>query len=108
MANWPIFGFALVTGLTVSGLAASLASILMQAPAGFREPFVSRDRFFPSLLITAIAGPIMLFNEAVASLKHRRVGLVFFVFCAATVAGWALALGILAMELVWRASTLVT
>lgn len=108
VADWVVLTFAFALGLAVSSVAAMALGAPANTRAGFRPPFVNRDHLAMSLLITAFAGPVMLFNDAVEARGDGVIGPLFFVTCLAITGLWALAIGILATELAWRAGLLIT
>lgn len=108
MDDWVLLVFAFAIGLAVSGVTASALSAFMNARAGFHPPFVRRDNLALSLLVTAIAGPIMLFNDALKARVVGGLGLFALAACLSVTCIWTLSLGILVTELAWRAGILVT
>jgi len=94
-----LFLFAYLAGIAVSGLSASVLELAFGAPARFANPFVSRRRVARSLLVTAVAGPMMLFNESLQAWRNSdlRPGPALGVVVVANI--WVLASGILAIQL---------
>ncbi len=87
-------GFALASGLAAGGIVATAAQMLTgQAPC-FEPPFVRPSRIVRSLAVTALLGPYMLFNEALAARQERRIPPAIVVTSAALSLGWALASGV--------------
>lgn len=99
-----LLGFAFAAGLVVSGTAATLMELATGRVARFAPPFAHPDRIVRSLAAVFVAGPTMLFAHA---LEERRRGVIGPTACgvlAVGAAGWALALGVVTIELVWLAS----
>jgi len=93
------FAYAFAVGLTLAGIAGTLLEIVIGRRIGFRPPFVMPGRFGRSLVLTMLAGPLMLANEAIAA---KRVGLIqvsVFVICLAVAVVWSTATGVLLVEL---------
>lgn len=86
--------FALAAGLAAGGLAATAAQMLTGLAPGFFPPYVRRSRFLTSLATTALIGPYMLFNEALAAHAEERIAAPALVTSALFALGWALASGI--------------
>ena len=108
VADWILLIFAFVMGLTVSGVVASALGAASDQTAGFHAPFVQRRHLLRSLTVTMFAGPIMMINDAISAYAGRRIRPVTFAACLVFAGGWALALGILATELAWRAGILLS
>ena len=87
--------FALLTGLTASGLAGSAIEIIAGARLSLGEPFVSERNISRSLVLVLLAGPYMVTNEAILATRERRIGALglagIVMFCGA----WLFAAGIL-------------
>ena len=60
-----------------------------------------------SLVIVALAGPVMLINDLVHAMQSGAVGPVRLGAGLFVSAVWMIALGILTTELAWRAGILV-
>lgn len=108
MALWLLLAFAFAMGMATSGLTASALSAALDVRAGFHPPFVRPQRLAVSLLITALAGPVMLLNDVVNALRAGRIGSTAAFAGLVIACLWALALGILVTELAWHAGILVT
>lgn len=85
---------SLAFGLAAGGFAGALAQQLTGAPPRFLPPYVRRERFAASLAITALLGPYMLFNEALAARCEGRGNAALIAIAAALALGWALLSGI--------------
>ena len=96
--------YALAVGLTLSGLAASLLELAKGAHAGFRPPFVERGRLVASFGATAAAGPYMLGNEALAAWREGIIGRRALALWTVVAGLWALASGVLVVEVALAAS----
>lgn len=91
--------YAFCAGLTLSGVSATLLELTNGRRAGFRPPFIHRDRLMASLGTTLAAGPYMLGNEALAAWRLGIIGSVTLVFWGVVAAVWALASGIVVVEI---------
>ncbi|MBK8458149.1 MAG: hypothetical protein IPL47_14460 [Phyllobacteriaceae bacterium] len=99
------FAFALIAlaaGLAAGGMAASIAQEITGRPPGFAPPFVRPGHIIASLAVTALIGPYMLFNEALAAWREERIGPVIVATSGAIALGWALACGIVLVFLAGR------
>lgn len=86
--------FALMCGITLSGLAGTLLELVTGRPLSFSEPYLSPRRLVRSFLAAACAGPMMLANDALTARRAGDISIGYFAFCAATSLIWAVALGI--------------
>lgn len=98
--------FALVTGLTVSGLSGSIMELVARRQIGFSEPFVSPRHIARSLASTAFAGPFMLTNDALHAWRSGAISGIALGSCGCTAIVWSGALGVLVIELARLASGL--
>lgn len=89
---------AFLTGLTVAGLAGSTMELVFRQRLRLSAPFVQRERILLSLAATAVAGPFMLANEALASFRARRIGAAALAISMAVSFVWVLATGIVVAE----------
>lgn len=94
-----LFTYAYLLGGAFSVCAAKLAEFGIRHPAGMREPFVSADHILRSLALIAIAGPYLLFCELKAARSESDTSLTLLLAGLAVANGWALALGIVLVEL---------
>ncbi len=92
--------FVFLAGLTLCGLSGTLLQILTGERLGFGPPFLRRDRLAASLAMTMVAGPFMLFNDALKARRYGRMGNPELVGAAAVCVVWLLSLGVLVLELV--------
>lgn len=92
--------FVFLAGLTLCGLCASMLELLTGTRLSFSHPFLRRDRLAISLVMTAIAGPAMLMNDALKARSFGRMGNRELLAAAAVCVVWLLSLGVLLMELV--------
>jgi hypothetical protein len=92
--------FAFLTGLTAGGLVSTVLELLCGRPLAFVEPYVSPDHVVRTLAATALAGPFMLVNDAIAARRERRISLLGLLSCLCTAMLWALALGVVLLALV--------
>lgn len=88
---WLIF-FAIGAGFTASGVVATVYKIAGMDPRTTPGKVVR-------LAIMVIAGPAILFENAMKGLIDRRWPPVFFWLAAAGIAYWSLALGLLVIQL---------
>jgi len=86
--------FAIVCGLTASGVVASLLELAAGTRVRFREPHVSRSRPVISAARVVAAGPFMLGNEALAAWRDGRISLAALFSCGATAIAWCFAMGL--------------
>ncbi len=102
-----LLAFALFTGITLSGIAGSVLEMIAESPLSFAEPFVSRRHIGWSMTATVLAGPMMLANDAMNARRSGAISLAMLGSCAGTALVWALAMGIVALELAVRLTTLL-
>lgn len=102
MEQIELIAFALLAGLTVSGIAGSLMELAACRQLSFAEPFVSRRHVLRSLASAAIAGPLMLANDALAARREGRISGLALASCGATATIWSIATGTLLIDLVVR------
>lgn len=101
--------FAFVAGLTVCGLAGSAMELACGRRLAFVEPYVSPAHVLRSLAATAFAGPFMLFNDALAARRERRISAPALASCGVTAMLWALALGVVVLGVAsWAGILLVS
>jgi hypothetical protein len=103
-----LMSYALAAGLTLSGIAASLLELATGKRPGFRPPFVGRDRLLASLGFAAAAGPMMLGNEALGAWRTGVIGPAAMTLWAAVAGLWALASGVVVVQLALAASSLIS
>lgn len=99
MQSIALFAYALAVGLTLCGLAGSAIEIASGRRLGFRAPFVSRDRFGASLAMTLAVGPFMLANEALAAYRVGAIDMLALTLCGVAATAWAMATGVVVVEL---------
>lgn len=107
MQSLALFAYALAAGLTVCGLVGTVAEIAAGRRLGFRPPFVVRERFGLSLALTFAAGPFMLANEALAAHRAGLIERSVLALCTAGAVVWAMAAGVVIVELALLASALL-
>lgn len=100
--------FAFLTGLTLCGLAGSIMELIAGRRLSFSGPFVSSRNMLRSLGATAAAGPFMLANDALDAWRSGDVSILTLISCAFTSMGWALATGVVAIDLASRAAVLLS
>lgn len=83
----------------MSGLSASVLELAFGARARFSTPFVSRARIARSLLVTAAAGPVMLFNESLDAWRASDLRPLAALGAAIVANIWVLASGILMIQI---------
>lgn len=96
------FIFALLTGMVVSALIGNVVEWRTGQVAKLSAPHVIPERIVKSLLLVASAGPYLLVNEALQLARPVHRGLIVFAILAALT--WALASGILWLEILIRLS----
>jgi hypothetical protein len=89
----PEIAFALMAGITASGVAGAVMELVAARAPSFSAPFVSRGHPLRSLLAAACAGPVMLANDAIAARRDGAISSVYLAFCGLTALVWAGALG---------------
>jgi hypothetical protein len=99
---------AFLTGLTLCGLAGSTMELVSGCRLSFADPFVSSRHVLRSLAAAAAAGPFMLANDALDAWRRGEVSPLVLVSCMLTSAGWALATGVVAIDLACRAAVLLS
>ena len=100
--------FAFLTGLTLCGLAGSTMELVAGRRLSFADPFVSSSHVLRSLGAAAAAGPFMLANDALDAWRSGDVSMLTLFSCVLTSAGWALATGVVAIDLASRAAVLLS
>lgn len=91
--------FAFLAGLTLAGIVATIVEIVTEAPVCFAEPHLSPRRIARSVALTAIAGPFMLGNEALAAYDRGTINKARLSVYMMVAGAWALALGVLTVSL---------
>lgn len=94
-----IVSFVFLSGLVAGGLLGVLLEMWSGRRLAFAEPFLTLRRPLRSLLMTAFAGPFMLFNEALEAFRARRVGWTTVGSSAALSMTWAFLTGIVVVDL---------
>lgn len=102
------FAFALMCGLTVSGILGSLLELFTGRPLSFSEPYVSPRRIVRSAVSAACAGPMMLANDAIRARRDGVISTPYLGFCVATALVWATALGIVVLTLATKVPALLS
>jgi hypothetical protein len=108
MATLALTCFAFAAGLTLCGLAGSTMELFVGQRLSFRAPFVTSRHVLRSLLVAAAAGPLMLTNDALEAWRSGEVSMLLLLSCALSAAGWALATGIVTVDLAVRATDLLS
>ncbi|MEQ1954364.1 DUF6949 family protein [Mesorhizobium yinganensis] len=99
--------FALMAGVTVSGIAGSLMELATGRTLSFSEPYVSPRRILRSIVSAVCAGPMMLANDALFARRQKAISGLYLGFCVCTALVWAIALGIVAIGLAARLAGLL-
>ncbi len=94
--------FAVMSGITVSGLLGSVMELAIGKPLSFGEQIGSRTRFLTFALSMVVAGPMMLTNDAMQARRDGKISQLYLGFCGLTALVWAGALGIIAVGLIVR------
>lgn len=105
----PIFtiAFAFLVGVTACGLAGSALELLAGRRLAFTEPYVSPSHVLRSLGMTALVGPLMLGNDALAAYRERRLSAAALASCGCTALLWCLALGVVLIAVLRAAAALL-
>lgn len=98
---------ALAFGLAVGGLAGAVAEWWTGRRLAFRPPYVDPGRIGAALALSAVLGPYMLFNEALAAHRAARIAPSVLIAAAGAALAWALAAGIVLVFLVGGAARMV-
>ncbi len=93
-----ILSFVFVSGLVAGGVAGVLLEIWSGRRLAFAEPFVTMQRPVRSVALAALAGPFMLFNEALQAFRARRAGWPTVAGMAALSLTWAFLTGIVVVD----------
>jgi hypothetical protein len=107
MGDLGLAAFALLTGLTVSGISGSLFELALARTLSFSEPFVSAGKPGRSIAVTLLAGPLMLANDAFSARREGAISGFACASCAATALVWALSIGVVVLHLAAQAATLL-
>ncbi len=107
MHSLALMAYAFAVGLTLCGLAGAIFELAAGRRLGFHPPFVRRERFAVSLALMVAAGPLMLTNEAIAARRAGAIDLTAAVLCGLGAGIWAMALGVLTVELALLVSRLL-
>ncbi len=107
MRSLALMAYAFAVGMTLCGLVGTTFELVAGCRLGFHPPFVRRERFAVSLALTAAAGPFMLANEAIAARRAGAIDGPATALCAVAAGIWAMALGILTVELALLVSRLL-
>lgn len=91
--------FTFLAGVTVFGLLGSLLEILAHERLSFRPPFSSADHPTRSIFSPALAGPLMLMNDALSAKADKRISGVEFAACLLVSLLWTCAMGVAMLEL---------
>jgi hypothetical protein len=103
-----IVSFVFVSGLVVGGIVGVLLEMWSGRRLAFSEPFVTSRHPARSVALTAMAGPFMLFNEALESYRARRVGWTTVGGSAALSLTWAFLTGIVVIDVAFFVGRLLT
>lgn len=107
MHSLALMAYAFAVGLTLCGLAGAIFELAAGRRLGFHPPFVRRERFGFSLALMVAAGPFMLTNEVIAARRAGAIDWTAAALCAVGAGIWAMALGVLAVELALLVSRLL-
>jgi hypothetical protein len=94
--------YAFMAGLTLCGFLGTVMELAAGRRLSFTEPFVSHSHILRSLGSTAAAGPFMLVNDALDAWRCGHVSVGVALSCGLTSAVWALATGVVMLELAAR------
>ena len=99
MPDVALFAYAYLVGSAFSALIGAAAELRADAEAGMRPPFLSQDRILRSLGLTLAAGSYLLVSELRAARGRGQASLPLVLAGMAFASIWALATGILLVEL---------
>ena len=99
MPEAELFAYAYLVGSAFSALIGAAAELRAGSKAGMRRPFLSPDHIFRSLGLTLAAGSYLLVSEIKAARDRGLVSAPLAVAGIGAASVWALATGILLVEL---------
>jgi hypothetical protein len=99
MPDAALFAYAYLLGTAFSALVGAAAELRAGAEAGMRPPFLSQSHIFRSLGLTLAAGSYLLVSELRTARGKGFVTVPFALAGIAFASIWALATGILLVEL---------
>jgi hypothetical protein len=99
MPDAALFAYAYLVGSAFSGLIGAAAELRAGAEAGMRPPFLSQSHIFRSLGLTLAAGSYLLVSELRAARGKGQVSFPIVLAGMMFASIWALATGILLVEL---------
>jgi hypothetical protein len=99
MPDAALFAYAYLVGTAFSALIGAAVELRAGAEAGMRPPFLSKRHIFRSLGLTLAAGSYLLFAELRAARGKGHVSIALALAGMAFATIWALATGILLVEL---------
>lgn len=108
MAGIWLISLVFLSGLVFSGLGGAALEIWGGRRLAFADPFVNRQHVWRSLWMTALSGPFMLVNEALAALKERRIGIPSLASCVALSGTWIFLMGIVVLDVAFFLSDLLS
>lgn len=86
--------FAFLVGLVPLGVSASILECATGRPVGFSRPLVSGRAPFRTVLVTGLAGPFMLANDALRAYRGGVISVWTLMPMAAAALCWVLAVGL--------------
>jgi hypothetical protein len=98
MAPTSLFAYAYLVGIAFSACTTLFAELVVQRPAGMREPFVTSDHVLRSIALVALAGPYLSFCEVAAAREEGAISALHSLAALAVINAWALALGVVLVE----------
>jgi hypothetical protein len=99
MPDVALFAYAYLVGSAFSGLIGAAAELRAGAKAGMRPPFLTHDHIFRSLGLTLAAGSYLLVSELRSARGKGQVSVPTVLTGITFASIWALATGILLVEL---------
>jgi hypothetical protein len=99
MPLWVLLTYAYLVGSAFAACAGNLIEMRLGEPAGLRSPFVSHHYIARSLVLMLAAGPYLMLAELKQTGREGHLSLSAAVTGLAFVTFWALASGILLVEL---------
>lgn len=103
-----LVSFVFLCGLVSSGLVGVGLEMWGKRRLAFGDPFVTREHVWRSLWMTALSGPFMLVNEALAALKEKRIGVPSMISCVGLSLTWVFLTGIVVLDVAFFLSNLLS
>ena len=105
MPDTALFAYAYIAGSVFSALIGAAAELQTGQEAGLRPPFLTQDNILRSLCFSLAAGSYLLVCELRAARADDRISAPFALAGLCFASLWALATGILLVELMAQAKS---